>query len=49
MLASQSIELGANDIVVAGGMESMSNTPKYLPDVRSAISLFACICSCSNC
>ncbi|GMN36670.1 hypothetical protein TIFTF001_006197 [Ficus carica] len=34
MLASQSIELGANDIVVAGGMESMSNTPKYLPDVR---------------
>uniref|UniRef100_A0A803NYL1 Thiolase N-terminal domain-containing protein n=1 Tax=Cannabis sativa TaxID=3483 RepID=A0A803NYL1_CANSA len=34
MLASQSIQLGSNDIVVAGGMESMSNTPKYLPDVR---------------
>ncbi|XP_024022130.1 acetyl-CoA acetyltransferase, cytosolic 1 [Morus notabilis] len=35
MIASQSIELGTNDIVVAGGMESMSNTPKYLTDVRN--------------
>jgi acetyl-CoA C-acetyltransferase len=34
MLASQSIQLGLNDIVVAGGMESMSNVPKYLPDAR---------------
>ncbi|MBA0869020.1 hypothetical protein Goshw_022220, partial [Gossypium schwendimanii] len=30
MLASQTIELGINDVVVAGGMESMSNAPKYL-------------------
>ncbi|KAL9263519.1 Acetyl-CoA acetyltransferase 1-like protein [Drosera capensis] len=29
-LAAQSIELGYNDVVVAGGMESMSNAPKYL-------------------
>ncbi|KAH6776178.1 acetoacetyl-CoA thiolase 2 [Perilla frutescens var. hirtella] len=28
MLAAQSIELGINDVVVAGGMESMSNVPK---------------------
>lgn len=34
MIASQSIQLGSNDIVVAGGMESMSNAPKYLTDVR---------------
>ncbi|KAG7536030.1 Thiolase C-terminal [Arabidopsis suecica] len=34
MLASQSIQLGLNDVVVAGGMESMSNVPKYLPDAR---------------
>ena len=30
MLAAQSIMLGDNDIVVAGGMESMSQTPHYL-------------------
>ena len=40
MLASQSIQLGSNDIVVAGGMESMSNAPKYLPDVRLAFFIF---------
>lgn len=34
MLAAQSIQLGLNDVVVAGGMESMSNVPKYLPDAR---------------
>ncbi|KAF6153789.1 hypothetical protein GIB67_001022 [Kingdonia uniflora] len=34
MLASQSIQLGLNDIVVAGGMESMSNAPKYLAEAR---------------
>ena len=34
MLASQSIMLGHNDVVVAGGMESMSNIPYYLPKVR---------------
>nr|AUZ98386.1 acetyl-CoA C-acetyltransferase isoform 1 [Trachyspermum ammi] len=34
MLAAQSIQLGANDVVVAGGMESMSNAPKYLAGSR---------------
>lgn len=34
MLAAQSIQLGINDIVVAGGMESMSNAPKYIPEAR---------------
>ena len=29
-LAMQSIQLGRNDIVIAGGIESMSNTPHYL-------------------
>ncbi|TYH68591.1 hypothetical protein ES332_D06G270700v1 [Gossypium tomentosum] len=35
MLASQTIELGINDVVVAGGMESMSNAPKYLAQARN--------------
>lgn len=35
MIAAQSILLGTNDIVVAGGMESMSNAPKYLPNSRN--------------
>ncbi|KAL8474053.1 hypothetical protein ACS0TY_030777 [Phlomoides rotata] len=34
MLASQSIQLGHNDVVVAGGMENMSNVPKYLAEAR---------------
>ncbi|PQQ11239.1 acetyl-CoA acetyltransferase cytosolic 1 [Prunus yedoensis var. nudiflora] len=34
MLAAQTIQLGLNHIVVAGGMESMSNAPKYLPAAR---------------
>src|SRR5258706_564086 len=34
MLGAQSIMLGHNDIVVAGGMESMSNTPYYLTKAR---------------
>ncbi|KAM7264217.1 hypothetical protein ACFE04_001900 [Oxalis oulophora] len=34
MLAAQSIQMGSNDVVVSGGMESMSNTPKYLPKAR---------------
>ncbi|MGN6293352.1 MAG: acetyl-CoA C-acyltransferase [Chitinophagaceae bacterium] len=33
-LAAQSILLGDADIVVAGGMESMSNTPFYAPAMR---------------
>ncbi|HQV00284.1 MAG TPA: acetyl-CoA C-acyltransferase [Bacteroidia bacterium] len=35
MLAAQSIMLGTNDIVVAGGMESMSQTPYYLDKARN--------------
>lgn len=34
MLAAQSIILGDNDVVVAGGMESMSNVPFYAPNMR---------------
>lgn len=34
MFAAQTIMLGHNDVVVAGGMESMSNIPYYLPKVR---------------
>jgi acetyl-CoA C-acetyltransferase len=37
MLAAQSIMLGDNDIVVAGGMESMTNAPHYIPTGRSGI------------
>ena len=35
MLGAQSIMLGVSDIVVAGGMESMSNAPYYLEKARS--------------
>ncbi|MGH9940475.1 MAG: acetyl-CoA C-acetyltransferase [Blastocatellia bacterium] len=34
MLAAQSIALGDNDVVIAGGMESMSNAPYLLPKAR---------------
>uniref|UniRef100_M1AQY0 Cytosolic acetoacetyl-coenzyme A thiolase n=1 Tax=Solanum tuberosum TaxID=4113 RepID=M1AQY0_SOLTU len=34
MLAAQSIQLGINDVVVAGGMENMSNVPKYFAEAR---------------
>lgn len=34
MFGAQSIMLGINDIVVAGGMESMSNVPFYVPKAR---------------
>ena len=34
MLAAQSIMLGINNVVVAGGMESMSNVPYYIPKAR---------------
>ncbi|HET6572217.1 MAG TPA: acetyl-CoA C-acetyltransferase [Fimbriiglobus sp.] len=34
MLAAQSIQAGDADVVVAGGMESMSNAPFLLPGVR---------------
>ncbi|MBO0929568.1 acetyl-CoA C-acyltransferase [Fibrella aquatilis] len=34
MLAAQSIQLGLADVIVAGGMESMSNVPYYVPKAR---------------
>ncbi len=34
MFGAQSIMLGLNDVVVAGGMESMSNIPFYIPKAR---------------
>ena len=34
MLGAQSIMLGHADIVVTGGMESMSNIPYYIPKAR---------------
>ncbi|CAK0785232.1 aspartate transaminase aat1 [Coccomyxa viridis] len=34
MLGAQSIQLGINDCIVAGGMESMSNIPHYLQGSR---------------
>ena len=34
MFGAQSIALGQADIIVAGGMESMSNIPYYVPEMR---------------
>jgi acetyl-CoA C-acetyltransferase len=39
MLAAQSIALGELDIIVAGGMESMSNVPYYLDKARNGYRL----------
>lgn len=39
MLAAQSIALGEIDIIVAGGMESMSNVPYYLDKARTGYRL----------
>ena len=39
MLAAQTILNGDNDIVVAGGMESMSNIPYYLDKARTGYRL----------
>ena len=39
MLAAQSIMMGLNDVVVAGGMESMSNIPYYLDKARNGYRL----------
>lgn len=39
MLAAQSIASGQNDIVLAGGMESMSNVPYYLDKARNGYRL----------
>ncbi|MDC0190428.1 acetyl-CoA C-acyltransferase [Rhodospirillales bacterium] len=37
MFAHDSILSGAHEVIVAGGMESMSNAPYLLPDARSGI------------
>lgn len=39
MLAAQSIALGNADVIVAGGMESMSNVPYYLDKARTGYRL----------
>src|SRR6185436_11301874 len=39
MLAAQAIATGDADVVVAGGMESMSNAPYLLPRVREGLRL----------
>lgn len=39
MLAAQAIQVGDADIIVAGGMESMSNIPYYLPKARDGYRL----------
>lgn len=39
MLGAQTVMLGINDIVVAGGMECMSNTPYYLDKGRNGYRL----------
>lgn len=35
MLAAQAIKLGDSDVVIAGGMESMTNAPYVLPQARA--------------
>jgi acetyl-CoA C-acetyltransferase len=39
MMAAQSVQLGDSEIVVAGGMESMSNAPYLLPRAREGYRL----------
>ena len=39
MLAAQSISLGHRGVMAAGGFESMSNTPYYLPKARTGLRL----------
>ncbi len=39
MMAAQGIQLGDTDIVIAGGMESMSNAPYLLPKAREGYRL----------
>ncbi|WP_040227586.1 acetyl-CoA C-acetyltransferase [Bhargavaea cecembensis] len=38
-LADQIIRLGDEEVIVAGGMESMSNAPYYLPKARSGLKM----------
>jgi acetyl-CoA C-acetyltransferase len=39
MLAAQAIRAGDADVIVAGGMESMSNAPYLMPDARAGMRL----------
>jgi acetyl-CoA C-acetyltransferase len=39
MLATQAIQLGDHEVVIAGGMESMSNAPHLLPHARDGYRL----------
>ena len=39
MLAHDLVQLGTNDVMVAGGMESMSNAPYLLPKARAGMRL----------
>ena len=39
MFATQTILLGDNDVVIAGGMENMSSVPHYLPAMRNGMKL----------
>jgi len=39
MMAAQSIKVGENDIVIAGGMENMSSVPYYMDKVRNGYRL----------
>lgn len=39
MLGAQALALGQTEVVVCGGMESMSNVPHYLPQSRSGFRL----------
>ena len=39
MFATQTILLGDNDVVIAGGMENMSQVPHYLPAMRNGMKL----------
>jgi acetyl-CoA C-acetyltransferase len=39
MMAAQGIQLGDTDMVIAGGMESMSNAPYLLPKAREGYRL----------
>ncbi len=45
MLAAQGIATGDIEIAVAGGMESMSNAPYLLPNVREGLRMSTASCS----
>lgn len=40
VLAAQAVKLGDENVVVAGGMECMSNAPYYMPSLRSGARLW---------